>query len=103
MVTTFTMVTFAWIFFRATDVTHAFDYISHIFSMSLFEIPTGNRGPIPYILSLIVIEWFQRRKEHGLEMATAPRWVRPAFYTIVVMVILLYGFDDSESFIYFQF
>ncbi|MCL4145951.1 UNVERIFIED_CONTAM: hypothetical protein GTU68_006102 [Idotea baltica] len=103
MISTFTLVTFAWIFFRAENLTHALGYIQHLFSISLFEIPPANRGPIPYILSLLVIEWIQRKKEHGLELTYLPNWTRPVFYAAVVMVLLLFGYDDSESFIYFQF
>lgn len=38
--TTFVLVSFAWIFFRAEDVGHAFSYISHIFSSNFFFIPS---------------------------------------------------------------
>jgi alginate O-acetyltransferase complex protein AlgI len=103
MITTFSLVTLAWIFFRAENVSHAFDYILHLFSTSIFEVPSSNRGPIPYIIGLILIEWFQRKRDHGLELTSFPRWVKPAFYIIIVMIVLLFGFDDSESFIYFQF
>lgn len=39
MLTTFTLTVFAWIFFRAENLNHAFGYIEGIFSKSIFEIP----------------------------------------------------------------
>ncbi len=36
MILTFTLAVLAWIFFRAENITHAFSYISGIFSKSLF-------------------------------------------------------------------
>ncbi|MFK7921326.1 MAG: MBOAT family protein [Bacteroidia bacterium] len=103
MITTFVLVTFSWIFFRAEDVMHAITYISNIFSTTIFQMPPSHRGPIPFILILLGIEWIQRSKLHGLEMIHTSRWLRPVAYTALVLLILLYGFDDSESFIYFQF
>lgn len=101
--TTFTLVTFAWIFFRANDLTHAIEYISNLFSLSIFQVPSANRGPIPYILVLLLIEWIQRERPNPLSVPALSRPVRVAVYTVMLLTILLFGFDDSESFIYFQF
>lgn len=103
MITTFVLVTIAWIFFRAKDVFQAWDYLVHLISPTLFEIPQSHRSPIPYILFLVLAEWIQRDKEHGLEISRFPQVGRTALYTLIFIVILLFGFDDSESFIYFQF
>lgn len=103
MLTTFGLVTISWIFFRAKDLSHAWDYLIHLVSPTILDIPQSNRSPIPYIISLVLIEWIQRKKEHGLEITTFSTATRFAVYTLVFLVILLFGFDDSESFIYFQF
>lgn len=103
IISTFGLVTLAWIFFRAENVSHALEYIRNLFSLSIFELPKSNRSPVPYVLLLILVEWIQRHKEHGLEIARLSRFTRPVLYVMVVMAILLFGFDDSESFIYFQF
>ena len=39
ILTTFSLITFAWIFFRANNIEHAISYVSEIFSYSLFSIP----------------------------------------------------------------
>lgn len=102
VLTTFFLTTFAWIFFRADNVTQAFSYIEQMFSLSLFSIPR-QRGTIPLILILIVVEWIQRNKQHGLEIDgikfTALRW---AVYYSVILVILNFG-GSQQQFIYFQF
>ena len=64
---TFFITLIAWVFFRAENVAQAFSYLGHMFSLSLFTIP-GRRGVIPLILILIVVEWIQRKKQHGLEI-----------------------------------
>lgn len=103
MLTTFSLVTLSWIFFRAKDLSHAWDYLIHLASPTILEIPQSNRSPIPYIISLVLIEWIQRKKEHGLDIGNYSQLLRTGVYILVFLVILLFGFDDSESFIYFQF
>jgi len=100
---TFTLVTLGWIFFRADSITIAFDYIGGIFSLPLFVFPDVDSKPFLYIAILIFIEWFQRKKEHGLEMNTiqlAP--IRWSVYIFIFCLILFFG-AQSQSFIYFQF
>jgi hypothetical protein len=48
MLSTFLLITLAWIFFRAENVTVAINYISNLFSMSIFTIPqkTLERGTV---------------------------------------------------------
>lgn len=100
---TFFLTIIAWIFFRATTVTEAIQYIGSMFNTSLFQFPQADIKPFLYILILIIIEWFQREKQHGLvldHVKLAPmRW---AIYAFVFCLILFFG-AKSESFIYFQF
>ncbi|MEL6588856.1 MAG: MBOAT family O-acyltransferase [Bacteroidota bacterium] len=103
MLTTFVLVTFSWIFFRADNLTHAIGYISNLFSASILTMPPSHRAPIPFVIILLLIEWAQRGKAHSLEMVHNRAWFRPVAYAALVLLILLYGYDDSESFIYFQF
>ncbi len=62
IITTFTMIVFSWIFFRADNIMHAINYISEIFSLSLFEIPnfSGRRNGVITVFLIILfisIEW----------------------------------------------
>jgi len=65
---TFGLTVFAWIFFRAENIGHAFNYISEIFSTSLISMP-GFKNPITIFLVFIfiIIEWIGREQEFALE------------------------------------
>jgi hypothetical protein len=91
-----------WIFFRADNLTQAYSYINHLFSVSLFSMPK-QRDTILLIIILIIVEWIQKNKQHGLEIdrirITAFRW---AIYYAVILAILNFG-ASQQQFIYFQF
>lgn len=102
---TFTLTVFAWIFFRANNLDHAVNYISGIFTKSLFTIPPDR----PLILILIVIifvliEWLGR--EHQFAIANIdnklPRQIRWVFYYAVIFMIFYFS-GTEQQFIYFQF
>ncbi|MDA3867931.1 MAG: MBOAT family protein [Salinivirgaceae bacterium] len=106
---TFSLTVLAWIFFRAENLTHAFEYISGIFSGSLFSVPefTGLRNAartLLFILIFIVIEWIGRNEQYAIASFGAT-WKRPwrrAFYYAIIAAIIWVGGSEQE-FIYFQF
>ena len=106
---TLALVSFAWIFFRANTVTHAFSYISGIFSRSVFTVPYFEHkkslvATIGLLLFFIVIEWMGRRQQYAIETMgnTQKRPVRLAlYYAIVIAIFLFWG--KGQQFIYFQF
>ena len=93
------------IFFQVDTLRDGFIHIGKMFSLSLFTIPylppwEGLAG----IAIVVVIEWIQRRKNHGLEidtliMAWPLRWL---IYITVIFIILFFGRVEG-SFVYFQF
>ena len=106
---TFSLVSFAWIFFRAESMTHAFNYISEIFSASIFTLPTFEK---PYkllitmlmLLVFIVIEWIGRENQFAIQKI-GEKWnpyMRYAMYYAIVLTILLFA-GEKQVFIYFQF
>ena len=105
MIFTFSLTTFAWIFFRAESVCHALSYISKLFSPSLFSIPEVVPIKIIGICCIfILIEWKNKTKEHVLqnlqEKVSAPlRWL---IYFILVYSIIMLS-EGKQEFIYFQF
>ena len=103
--TTFLIIMFSWVFFRARSVTEALTYLSGIFQASLFSRPdiTGV-NPLLWILILLTIEWIQRTKLHGLsfEDTKLPTVFRWSIYYILVIAIWYYR-GDQQTFIYFQF
>lgn len=114
MLVTFGLTVFAWIFFRAENIGHAINYISSIFSYSLFSMPyifeEGTGNPIlPKTLFLIIgvfilIEWFGRRENYAIS-SIGMKWNRVIRYLIYYGIIYaIYEFSGSEQdFIYFQF
>lgn len=114
MGSTFLLTVLAWVFFRADSLSMAFDYLSIIFSIRIFELPindfwtmnTGNHLIYLFflIIGFVLVEWFQREKNHGLELDTEKlpkpvRWM--AYYAIIICCFIMNGVQ--QEFIYFQF
>jgi D-alanyl-lipoteichoic acid acyltransferase DltB (MBOAT superfamily) len=105
MGTTFTLTTFAWIFFRADSLGQAFSYIGGIFSRSLFSMPRIDNRPLLVLIALfLAIEWMGREQKYALEKIKVswPIAVRWSFYLLLIWVIGTYG-GTEQDFIYFQF
>ena len=68
MLVTFGLTTITWIFFRAENINHAFDYLSRIFSSSLLSMP-GYKKPFLFLMIFLflLIEWKGRERKHALE------------------------------------
>jgi D-alanyl-lipoteichoic acid acyltransferase DltB (MBOAT superfamily) len=109
MILTFALVVFGWIFFRADTIHQAIEYIGGIFDMSFFSAPYLRAFMtrfLPLFLTLallIIVEWFQRNKEHGLVFSgKTPKVVRWLIYLFFIYLVHRYQ-GDSATFIYFQF
>lgn len=105
---TFGLTVFAWIFFRADSVAHAFDYISGILQPSFFTFPTLNKSALATLLLIgfmLCIEWLGRRNNYGIEKLFfhQPQIVRWLFYAFIIMLIGLFLHTEESPFIYFQF
>ena len=106
---TFMLTVFAWIFFRAENISHAAQILQSIFSLSLFKLPYFPDGTqaIPTIILIIIfilIEWRGRQDEYALEIFLL-KWKRPlrlAFYYLLVFALFWFG-GNEQQFIYFQF
>lgn len=107
---TFMLTVFAWIFFRAENMQHAWSIITTIFSTSLFTVPYAFRVGLTtiietsfFILVLLVIEWMGRHKKYALEFnkETSSKYQWALFYGMA-LVIFLFG-QRQQDFIYFQF
>ncbi|HMO61127.1 MAG TPA: MBOAT family O-acyltransferase [Ferruginibacter sp.] len=110
MLSTFCLTTFAWIFFRAENLQHAFKYISKIFSSSLFLIPyyrgiSNATTTIALLIAFILIEWFGREGQYAIADLNL-KWKKPvryALYYVIAILIIVFGNFDQNQFIYFQF
>ena len=109
MCLTFSMTVFAWIFFRAENISHAFQIVGTIFSSSFFTIPyfpnIAEITPIVILVCLfLIVEWCGREGQYAIaEMGL--KWNRAIRYLIYYIIILaIFWFSGKEQqFIYFQF
>lgn len=109
--TTFGLTVLAWIFFRARDLSHAFSYISEIFSKSLLEVPRfsnrlGAVQAIVFVVIFLCIEWVGRDGKFAID-TLGLKWKRPLRYTIyyILIIVIMYSSlgNSNQEFIYFQF
>ena len=96
----------AWIPFRAQSLGDAGSYISGIVSRSLFSAPEILPNTVlAQIVLLVLVEWTQRFKQHGLHFdpdTTVSRPWRWAIYAVLLLQVLA-NFTSQREFIYFQF
>ena len=105
---TFSLTVFAWIFFRANNVEHAFHIIKEIFSSSLFTVPNfpgGRRFAMLILISIFMLtEWLGREQQYAIA-TLGSNWYKPvrwaAYYSI--MLAIYYFSGAEQTFIYFQF
>lgn len=106
---TFLLTTFAWIFFRANDLSHAIDIVTTIFSDSLLHTPSFMGKTKALILMVIIIfffliEWKGRESEFAISTFVL-KWNKPlrwSFYILLISILLIFSGKEQE-FIYFQF
>jgi alginate O-acetyltransferase complex protein AlgI len=111
---TFGLTVFAWIFFRATSIAHAFSYIhsmaagflhesAYIQTMDFILLKIGLVLPLLLVL-FIIIEWIGREQQYaiaslGLKWSVPVRW---AFYYGLIISMCMWA-GEANQFIYFQF
>jgi alginate O-acetyltransferase complex protein AlgI len=110
-VVTFSLVTYAWIFFRANTVADAWFIATHLLPPGrldpvLLKVGGFSRATAPYlilsIVAMFVVEWWIAHP------SSTPRiWARPAIralaYNACLYAIVFFGFFGHRDFIYFQF
>lgn len=104
---TFVMVMLAWVFFRASDISQAIDYLAGIVSFNSFSVSlfTGTSKMLLFsliiviaILAMLFFEYRAFRKERAEVKLNFPTTL------MVFLMILLFGvFKNPSDFIYFQF
>lgn len=102
---TFTLTTFAFIFFRAQSVQEAFYFITHIFSAGPSVLPQQSPVLLVLLPLFILIEWAGRQHHYAIEKLGLqwPRMLRWCFYSFIVFCIGMYKDTHTIPFIYFQF
>jgi alginate O-acetyltransferase complex protein AlgI len=111
IVLTFSLVTIAWIFFRANNLSDAWYIAGHLLPPGpldplLLKVGGFSRATAPFLLlsiaAMFVVDWWIAHP------ARVPRlWSRPLFralaYNACVYAIVFFGYFGHRDFIYFQF
>ncbi|MBD3411323.1 MAG: MBOAT family protein [Ignavibacteriales bacterium] len=99
---TFSVTLIAWVFFRAENITHALNYIAGFVTHPWTAAGLIGIRYLPLVFVMLGVEWFNRKKQHGLQIGELPTVVRWGAYWAVGLFILAY-FGGEQTFIYFQF
>ena len=115
---TFVLVWFAWIFFRAKNVSDAYYIITHLFDgiFENFNVSTLRQNisilgldKIEFSIAIISIAFMefihykQRNMKLRQKIAEQPNWIRWSFYYAAIFAIIIFGVFNKSQFIYFQF
>lgn len=102
MLLTFILAALGWILFRSQSIGEAFEFFAGLSSNGLAGTSLPLRT-LTFVILLLLIEWVQRKREHGLDMSGVRNGVvRYAFYIATLAMIFVFGVFN-ETFIYFQF
>ncbi len=102
MALTFVLAALGWVLFRSQSIGEAMEFYNGMVSggMASFNPPMRS---IVFVMLMLVVEWLQRGREHGLDMSGVRYGVvRYACYLTTLAMIFVYGIFN-ETFIYFQF
>jgi len=106
MLSTFILVSLAWVLFRAQNIEQAFVIYSKIFDFTTWATPEVNdiKMSISLILFLLIIEWNNRTEINPLKkVQKLPSIVRWMFYGFILFLISMFSPTKELPFIYFQF
>ena len=105
MLFTFFLAVFGWIIFRAESIGMAWEYVCGMFDVSLFMVFIKKKialSNVIFITIMLVVEWLQREKEHGFDIANLKPLTRYALVVLLIEFVLFMATTPSQ-FIYFQF
>ncbi|MCH4156913.1 MAG: MBOAT family protein [Muribaculaceae bacterium] len=100
---TFILVMFGWVLFKAESIGQAVEYVTHIFT-NISMAPTLDLyvTTLLFIVIMFVFEWWQRTKEHPMEINGWPMLLRWSIYSFLILTVVFFK-TNSKEFIYFQF
>ena len=110
---TFNLVSFAWIFFRASSLRDAVYIVQHLFApaetgASVIDLMPGGGYEwliaLAAILMMELVQWQQRKSGSIREVVRRqPAWLRWSAYYGLVVLILMFGKFEAVEFIYANF
>ena len=111
MLLTFFLAVIGWIIFRSSGMPSMLGYLKGLLqfgtlraSYRFFTLPEMWPTNL-FIVIMLLVEWLQRGKEHGLKLGDEKRWklLRWTCYFFTALTIYSFEPDGIGTFIYFQF
>ena len=104
-VITFILVCFAWVLFRANNLSEAVTVIMGIFiNPGTPKLEFANFIAIGLALTVLLIKEFSDEYEWKIRVAESNSWlVRHIYLILMIAYIILFGVLGGDQFIYFQF
>lgn len=108
MLLTFVLVVIGWIIFRAESITQAWEYLGGMWQWGTLKasyrfFTQSDVATIGWLIVLmLVVEWVQRNRLHGLFRLPTNTPIRWGIYVLVTLITLL-SIEQAQTFIYFQF
>ena len=104
MFLTFALAVFGWIIFRADSVVMIQKYIVGMCNSSILLFPntSGINALLLNIVVLVIVEWWMRTKQHGLDVKHLHPVFRYAIYAGLLFMLFAFS-GQTVNFIYFQF
>jgi len=116
---TFFIVCIAWVFFRAENIQHAFDFLLRMFRFQDLGLPDFNKAinfrladlgistnhllfTLSSIIFMMLIEWKNRFYSFGIERLPLNIFVRFTLYILLSLMVAEF-LSEKREFIYFQF
>jgi len=104
MAGTFSLTLLAWVFFRADSLPIALRFLATAFSRPYAVDPLRDYArAFVAAAAVLLVEWVQRTRPHGLAVENLPLPARWAAYYVVTALIFFFGDTGNVPFIYFQF
>lgn len=106
---TFMLALTGWIIFRSSTISEAWHFLCGMWQWETlnafytFFIREDMCITAWLCVLMILVEWLQRDKQHGLDISNLPTIARYAVFIIVVEAIIFFLPATPSNFIYFQF
>ena len=102
VLTTFVLVAFGWIIFRANSISDFISYVQCIFTNIGIQDEIEWKKVLFFIVILVVVEWVNRRREHAFAFHLRNQFLRWGIYVTTAFLCLTQA-GKQIQFIYFQF
>ena len=107
---TFLIVVIGWVIFRAESIGQAWEYLCGMWQWDTLRagyqlfIQRNLISRTGVVLMMVLIEWLNRKNEHGLDLqAVKSPLVRYGIYIFVILALMISVENSPSQFIYFQF